>query len=111
MSEQCSGDGLVRVRLVANWDLALELLIPGPLTKRVTHEYSHYLLAESNTYGNTDVRRRFLAERCGVNRIAETVALTSSGCLESDAESPVCALEKYGHLQVDLLPSIHGRLW
>jgi hypothetical protein len=86
MSEQGGGDGLVRARLVADWDLALELLIPGP--------------------GNTEIRHRFITELCGVIRIAEAIALTSSGRLKRDAESPISALKKDGHLQVDLLSSI-----
>jgi len=93
MSQQSDGDGIVRARLVLNLDLALELPIPGP--------------------GNAEIRRRLSTELCGLTRIAETIALTSSGRLERDAESPICAaaLEKDGHLQVDLLSSIDGGMW
>jgi hypothetical protein len=89
MNEQGSGDGgIVCACLFADWDLAPELLISGP--------------------GNTEIRRRFFTELCGVTRVAKAIALTSGARLKRDAESPICALEKDGHLQVDLLSSIDG---
>lgn len=92
MSEQGDGggDGIVRARLVADLDLALEFPVPGP--------------------GDTEIRRRLFTELRGVTRIAEAVALTGSGRLERDAESPIGALEKNGHLQLrlDLLSSVDG---
>lgn len=62
MGEQGDVDGVVRARLIAGLDGALELFIPGPC--------------------NTNVRRRLLAELRGVTRLSEGIALTSSRRLE-----------------------------
>jgi hypothetical protein len=82
MSQQSDTDGIVRARLIAGLDLSLELLVTGPLTPQDEFVNNSQRQEKNNTHGNTKVRRRLIAQLRGGVRIAEGIALASSGRLE-----------------------------